>query len=43
VVVLTNRVNPIASNTRHVQLRRDVADAVQQAVLGARIVNWENR
>lgn len=43
VVVLTNRVNPISSNNRHVQLRRDVADAVQQAVLGARIVNWENR
>ena len=43
VVVLTNRVNPTRSNTRHVQLRRDVADAVQQAVLGARIVNWENR
>jgi len=43
VVVLTNRVNPTRSNTRHVQLRRDVADAAQQAVLGARIVNWENR
>jgi CubicO group peptidase (beta-lactamase class C family) len=43
VVVLTNRVNPISSNNRHVQLRRDVADAVQQAVLGARIVNWEAR
>ena len=43
VVVLTNRVNPTRSNTRHVQLRRDVADVVQQAVLGARIVNWENR
>jgi CubicO group peptidase (beta-lactamase class C family) len=43
VVVLTNRVNPTRNNTRHVQLRRDVADAVQQAVLGARIVNWEDR
>jgi CubicO group peptidase (beta-lactamase class C family) len=43
VVVLTNRVNPSRNNTRHVQLRRDVADAVQQAVLGARIVNWEAR
>jgi CubicO group peptidase (beta-lactamase class C family) len=43
VVVLTNRVNPTGSNNRHVQLRRDVADAVQQAVLGARIVNWEAR
>src|SRR3982750_701420 len=43
VVVLTNRVNPSRNNPRHVQLRRDVADAVQQAVLGARIVNWESR
>ncbi len=43
VVVLTNRVNPTRSNTRHVQLRRDVVDAVQQAVLGSRIVNWEDR
>lgn len=43
VVVLTNRVNPTSDNNRHVQLRRDVADAVQQAVLGARIVNWEDR
>jgi CubicO group peptidase (beta-lactamase class C family) len=43
VVVLTNRVNPTRNNTRHVQLRRDVADVVQQAVLGARIVNWEAR
>ena len=43
VVILTNRVNPTMSNTRHVQLRRDVVDAVGQAVLGARIVNWEDR
>jgi CubicO group peptidase (beta-lactamase class C family) len=43
VVVLTNRINPTENNTRHIQLRRDVADAVQQAVLGARIVNWEAR
>ncbi len=43
VVVLTNRVNPARSTSRYVQLRRDVADAVQQAVLGARIVNWESR
>ena len=43
VVVLTNRVNPSRNNTRHVQLRRDVVDAVSQSVLGARIVNWEDR
>jgi CubicO group peptidase (beta-lactamase class C family) len=43
VVVLTNRVNPTANNSRYVHLRRDVVDAVQQAVLGARIVKWEDR
>jgi len=44
VVVLTNRVNPTRNNNSgYIQLRRDVADAVQQAVLGARIVNWESR
>jgi CubicO group peptidase (beta-lactamase class C family) len=43
VVVLTNRVNPTANNTRHVNLRRDVVDAVQEAVLGSRIVKWEDR
>lgn len=43
VVVLTNRVNPTSNNTRHVHLRRDVVDAVQQSVLGARIVKWEDR
>lgn len=43
VVVLTNRVNPTSNNSRYVYLRRDVVDAVQQSVLGARIVNWEDR
>jgi CubicO group peptidase (beta-lactamase class C family) len=43
VVLLTNRVNPSSSNTRHVHLRREVVDVVQQSVLGSRIVNWEDR
>jgi len=43
VAILTTRVNPTMSNTRHVQLRRDVVDVVQQSVLGVRIVNWEDR
>lgn len=43
VVVLTNRVNPTSTNSRYVYLRRDVVDLVQQSVLGARIVNWEDR
>jgi CubicO group peptidase (beta-lactamase class C family) len=33
VVLLTNRVNPNASEHRHVQLRRAVHDAVQKAIL----------
>jgi CubicO group peptidase (beta-lactamase class C family) len=43
VVLLTNRVNPTRANNRHVALRRAVADAVQEAVLGAPLVNWERR
>lgn len=43
VVLLTNRVNPTRANTRHVQLRRDVADAVQRAIVDAPLVNWEPR
>jgi len=34
VVLLTNRVNPTAANNRHVALRRDLHDAVQEAILG---------
>jgi len=34
VVLLTNRVNPSAANNRHVALRRDLHDAVQQAIIG---------
>lgn len=43
VVLLTSRVNPSGNNNKHIPLRRNIADAVQQAVLGARIVNWESR
>jgi CubicO group peptidase (beta-lactamase class C family) len=32
VVLLTNRLNPTARNQRHVQLRRDLHDAVQLAI-----------
>ena len=41
VILLANRVNPTAQNQRHVPLRRDVADAVQRAVLDAPLVDWE--
>lgn len=40
VVLLTNRVNPTRSNFRHEPLRRDIADAVQAAVLDAPLVEW---
>jgi CubicO group peptidase (beta-lactamase class C family) len=32
VILLTNRVNPTRDNQRHVSLRREVADAVQQSI-----------
>ncbi len=43
VVLLTNRVNPTRNNSKIGPLRRAVADAVQEAVLGAQLVNWESR
>jgi CubicO group peptidase (beta-lactamase class C family) len=41
VILLTNRVNPTRENTRHIPLRRDVADAVQSSILDAPLINWE--
>jgi CubicO group peptidase (beta-lactamase class C family) len=43
VVLLTNRVNSRGTATRHTQLRRDVADAVQEAILDAPLIDWETR
>ena len=43
VVLLTNRVNPTAANQKHVPLRRAVADAVQEAITDAPLVDWEAR
>jgi CubicO group peptidase (beta-lactamase class C family) len=40
VVLLTNRVDPTRANLRHERLRRDVADAVQGAILDAPLVEW---
>lgn len=40
VVLLTNRVNPTRANMRHEALRRDIADAVQAAILDAPLVGW---
>ena len=42
VVLLMNRVNSHGTSTRHTQLRRDVSDAVQQAILDAPLVEWES-
>jgi CubicO group peptidase (beta-lactamase class C family) len=41
VVLLTNRVNPTRANTRHEPLRRAIADAVQQAVRDAPLIEWQ--
>lgn len=43
VVLLTNRVNSHGESARHVQLRRDIADAVQSSVLDAPLIDWEAR
>lgn len=43
IVLLTNRVHPTGSSSRHVQLRRDVADVVSRAILDAPLVNREPR
>jgi CubicO group peptidase (beta-lactamase class C family) len=43
VVILTNRVNSHGEATRHTQLRRDVADAVQSAIRDAPLIDWEAR
>lgn len=43
VVLLTNRVNSRGQSTRYVQLRRDVADAVQRALRDAPLIDWEAR
>jgi CubicO group peptidase (beta-lactamase class C family) len=42
VVLLMNRVNSRGEGTRHVQLRRDVSDAVERAVLDAPLIDWES-
>jgi len=43
VILLTNRVDPTRDNQKLVPVRRAVADAVQQAVIGARLIDWEAR
>ncbi|HET7321230.1 MAG TPA: serine hydrolase, partial [Longimicrobiaceae bacterium] len=43
VVLLTNRVNLGEGNQKHAELRRQVADAVQRAILDAPLVDWETR
>lgn len=43
VVLLMNRVNSRGTSTRHLKLRRDVADAVQAAIVDAPLTDWEMR
>jgi CubicO group peptidase (beta-lactamase class C family) len=42
VVLLTNRVYPTRNNTKLVALRKEIADAVQEAVDDAPLVDWES-
>ena len=41
VVLLTNRVDPTRANLRNEPLRRDIADAVQAAILDAPLIEWQ--
>jgi CubicO group peptidase (beta-lactamase class C family) len=43
VILLTTRVNPTAENQKQAPLRRAIADAVQNAILDAPLVDWEAR
>jgi hypothetical protein len=43
VILLTTRVNPTSQNQKQTPLRRAVADAVQQAITDAPLVDWEAR
>jgi CubicO group peptidase (beta-lactamase class C family) len=43
VILLTTRVNPTSENQKQAPLRRAVADAVQNAILDAPLVDWEAR
>jgi hypothetical protein len=40
VVLLTNRVDPTRANMRAEPLRRDIANAVQAAILDAPLTEW---
>ena len=42
-VLLMNRVNSHGASTRHAQMRRDLADAVQASIADAPLVDWEAR
>ena len=41
VIILANRVNSRGMSTTHVAMRRDIANAVQRAILDAPLVTWE--
>jgi CubicO group peptidase (beta-lactamase class C family) len=43
VILLTNRVDPVRENERYVPLRRAVADAVEQSIVDAPLIDWESR
>jgi len=42
VVLLTNRVYPTRNNNKHLSLRREISDAVEQSVLDAPLIDWES-
>jgi CubicO group peptidase (beta-lactamase class C family) len=42
VVLLTNRVYPTRNNTKHIKLRREISDAVEESVFDAPLIDWES-
>ena len=42
VVLLTNRVYPTRDNNKHIELRRQISDAVQEAATDIPLINWES-
>jgi CubicO group peptidase (beta-lactamase class C family) len=43
VALLMNRINSRGASELHIQVRRDVSDAVERAIRDAPLVNWEGR
>lgn len=41
LIILSNRVNPTRDNPKMIPLRRALADAVQESIIDAPLIEWE--